>query len=137
MPDNNAPIEPLKKRAKIVSACTECRRKKTKCNGEQPCRNCQKSAANCIYPTALQNDEKRNGLTRVALESIEERLKNIEDMLTALSSNQYTIDPNLQRLPSIHNLSAPTAYDNKYYSTTLSATQASSTLNQITKKRKR
>ncbi|RCH90496.1 hypothetical protein CU097_008221 [Rhizopus azygosporus] len=103
--------EPPKKRAKIVSACAECRRKKTKCNGEQPCRNCQKSAVHCIYPS-LQQDDKRNGPTRAALESIEERLKNIEDMLRAVLSNQHTIDPTFQRLPSIHNLSASSAYDN-------------------------
>lgn len=102
---------PPKKRAKIVSACAECRRKKTKCNGEQPCRNCQKSAVHCIYPS-LQQDDKRNGPTRAALESIEERLKNIEDMLRAVLSNQHTIDPTFQRLPSIHNLSASSAYDN-------------------------
>ncbi|KAG1438746.1 hypothetical protein G6F56_012536 [Rhizopus delemar] len=111
---SEAPTEPLKKRTKIMSACAECRRKKTKCNGEQPCRNCQRASATCIYPTAPNNDDKRNVMTRAALESIEERLKNIEDMLTALISNQH--EPMQQRLPPIQNLSKPTETKNLAYS---------------------
>ncbi|ORX50571.1 hypothetical protein DM01DRAFT_241974, partial [Hesseltinella vesiculosa] len=75
--------EPRQKRAKIVSACSECRRKKTKCNGEQPCRNCLKSSAQCIYPTS-HNDDRRNGPSKQALEAIEDRLKVIEDMLRTI-----------------------------------------------------
>ncbi|KAI8384167.1 hypothetical protein BD560DRAFT_385190 [Blakeslea trispora] len=86
MPDDNkTTMEPRKKRVKILSACGECRRKKTKCNGEQPCRSCQKSNAECIYPTAAQMDDRKNhyntGPSRAALEAIEDRLKTIEDML--------------------------------------------------------
>ncbi|KAI9311091.1 hypothetical protein BX666DRAFT_1842605, partial [Dichotomocladium elegans] len=109
--------QPRKKRAKIVSACGECRRKKTKCNGEQPCRSCEKSGVPCIYPSASQNhgDDKRSTLNKVALEAIEERLKTIEDMLRViLQSAQHSstdLDPTIvQQLPSIHNLSAPSAY---------------------------
>ncbi|KAL7318517.1 hypothetical protein PS15m_001754 [Mucor circinelloides] len=126
----NAAVEPRKKRAKIMSACGECRRKKTKCNGEQPCRNCQKSNAACIYPTASQMDDKRNhgGPSKAALEAIEDRLKAIEDMLKTILQSQlpvHDLDPvavnnfltrsndnnnnssnNNNRLPSIHNLSA-------------------------------
>ncbi|KAG2232569.1 hypothetical protein INT48_009778 [Thamnidium elegans] len=32
-----------RKRLKVVSACGECRRKKTKCNGEKPCAGCLKA----------------------------------------------------------------------------------------------
>lgn len=92
--------EPRKKRAKIVSACSECRRKKTKCNGEQPCRSCEKSAVDCIYPSATVEDNKRGG--KLALEAIEDRLKTIEDMLKAILETMPVTD---RRLPSIHNLS--------------------------------
>ncbi|CEP17137.1 hypothetical protein [Parasitella parasitica] len=131
-----ATIEPRKKRAKIMSACGECRRKKTKCDGEQPCRNCQKSNTACMYPTASQMDDKRNhgGPSKAALEAIEDRLKAIEDMLKTILQSQFPVhdlDPvavsnfltksngtnnnknndgdnskNNNRLPSIHNLSA-------------------------------
>ncbi|KAF7722814.1 hypothetical protein EC973_002659 [Apophysomyces ossiformis] len=87
MPADEQATEPRRKRAKIVSACSECRRKKTKCNGEQPCRNCQKSAVPCVYPSS-HNDDRRNAPSKAALEAIEERLKTIEDMLkTILQSN--------------------------------------------------
>ncbi|KAI7849668.1 hypothetical protein BDC45DRAFT_421745, partial [Circinella umbellata] len=113
------PQQPRKKRAKIVSACGECRRKKTKCNGEQPCRSCEKSGVPCIYPSATQSqgDDKRTTLSKAALDAIEERLKTIEDMLrqpapppTSQQPQQHRLSEYDIRLPSIHNLSAPSAY---------------------------
>lgn len=81
-------VEPRRKRAKIISACGECRRKKTKCNGENPCRNCEKSGVACVYPSSSSNDDKRNAPSKAALEAIEERLKTIEDMLRAIIKAQ-------------------------------------------------
>ncbi|KAI8074830.1 hypothetical protein BC940DRAFT_286737 [Gongronella butleri] len=40
---------PRRKRLKVATACTECRRRKTKCDGTQPCANCIKSKSNCFY----------------------------------------------------------------------------------------
>ncbi|CDH54203.1 hypothetical protein RO3G_03127 [Lichtheimia corymbifera JMRC:FSU:9682] len=89
--------QPRKKRAKIVSACGECRRKKTKCNGEQPCRSCEKSGVACIYPSATQQpgDDKRSHFNKAALESIEERLKTIEDMLRMILQSSQHNPPDL------------------------------------------
>lgn len=93
--DEQQPVEPRKKRAKIVSACSECRRKKTKCNGEQPCRSCQKSSTPCVYPAYSQNDDRRNFPSRVALEAIEERLKTIEDMLRTILQSKIPLADSL------------------------------------------
>ncbi|KAL9551005.1 hypothetical protein MBANPS3_004460 [Mucor bainieri] len=41
-----------RKRLKVVSACGECRRKKTKCNGEKPCAGCLKAHVECKYTSA-------------------------------------------------------------------------------------
>ncbi|KAI8137187.1 hypothetical protein BJV82DRAFT_583919 [Fennellomyces sp. T-0311] len=41
-----------RKRLKVVSACGECRRKKTKCNGENPCTGCIKAKVECKYVTS-------------------------------------------------------------------------------------
>ncbi|KAI8876175.1 hypothetical protein K501DRAFT_289031 [Backusella circina FSU 941] len=91
MPEETV-TEPRKKRAKIMSACSECRRKKTKCNGEQPCRNCQKSSVQCVYPAATQADDRRNGgPSKAALEAIEDRLKTIEDMLKTILQSQVPV----------------------------------------------
>ncbi|KAI9300051.1 hypothetical protein BJ944DRAFT_171451, partial [Cunninghamella echinulata] len=88
--DEQQPTEPRQKRVKIVSACSECRRKKTKCNGETPCSNCNKSSATCIYPTS-HSDDKRNGPSKAALEAIEGRLKAIEDMLKTIVQSQFAM----------------------------------------------
>ncbi|KAI8580135.1 hypothetical protein K450DRAFT_271245 [Umbelopsis ramanniana AG] len=87
-PQQQQPLDPQtgdtrRKRAKIVSACSECRRKKTKCNGEIPCKNCAKSGVRCEYPT-LNNEDRRNAPTKAAVEAIEDRLKTIEGMLRTI-----------------------------------------------------
>ncbi|KAK4515264.1 uncharacterized protein ATC70_002874 [Mucor velutinosus] len=94
MPLEEQQTEVRRKRAKIVSACGECRRKKTKCNGEHPCRNCEKSGVPCVYPSSSINDDKRNAPSKAALEAIEERLKTIEDMLRAIikAQNMISVD---------------------------------------------
>ncbi|CEP10389.1 hypothetical protein [Parasitella parasitica] len=93
-PEEQHATEVRRKRAKIVSACGECRRKKTKCNGEHPCRNCEKSGAPCVYPSSSANDDKRNAPSKAALEAIEERLKTIEDMLRTIikAQNMISVD---------------------------------------------
>ena len=40
---NGAPVKPsghLQKRRRVTRACDECRRKKIKCDGKQPCTHC-------------------------------------------------------------------------------------------------
>lgn len=46
-----------RKRLKVVSACLECRRKKTKCNGETPCAGCIKAKVDCKYVSTLQQQQ--------------------------------------------------------------------------------
>lgn len=36
----NRPGAPLQKRRRVTRACDECRRKKIKCDGKQPCTHC-------------------------------------------------------------------------------------------------
>lgn len=38
--DPNAPSQPIQKRRRVTRACDECRRKKIKCDGKQPCTHC-------------------------------------------------------------------------------------------------
>lgn len=37
----DAPVMPIQKRRRVTRACDECRRKKIKCDGKQPCTHCQ------------------------------------------------------------------------------------------------
>lgn len=98
-----------RKRLKVAAACTECRRKKTKCNGERPCLGCQKTHANCEYihhttppaytsrpivapprpssaedPLSMGSIHDREQQRRKSISSIEQRLVVIEDILRAL-----------------------------------------------------
>ena len=38
--DPNAQTQPIQKRRRVTRACDECRRKKIKCDGKQPCTHC-------------------------------------------------------------------------------------------------
>lgn len=38
--DPSAPSQPIQKRRRVTRACDECRRKKIKCDGKQPCTHC-------------------------------------------------------------------------------------------------
>lgn len=61
-PVNNAlPVDKTRrKRLKVVSACGECRRKKTKCNGEKPCAGCIKAKVECKYVTSANNNHNQH-----------------------------------------------------------------------------
>lgn len=37
---NDGPSVPIQKRRRVTRACDECRRKKIKCDGKQPCTHC-------------------------------------------------------------------------------------------------
>ncbi|GAN04198.1 hypothetical protein MAM1_0057d03658 [Mucor ambiguus] len=49
-----------RKRLKVVSACSECRRKKTKCNGEKPCAGCIKTNMDCKYLNSPKSKPSNN-----------------------------------------------------------------------------
>ncbi|ORX46261.1 hypothetical protein DM01DRAFT_1339589 [Hesseltinella vesiculosa] len=108
--DRSTPIEPRKKRTKIVSACNECRRRKTKCNGEQPCKSCLKSAVECLYPTISHAEDKRNHLNRIALEAIEHRLQTIEHLLHTLLQGQLSTQPVTPANSKPSSLAAPPTF---------------------------
>ncbi|KAI8096273.1 uncharacterized protein BX664DRAFT_323523 [Halteromyces radiatus] len=44
-----------RKRLKVVIACTECRRRKTKCDGNEPCASCTKAKVECTYVPSKTN----------------------------------------------------------------------------------
>ncbi|KAL1928135.1 hypothetical protein VTP01DRAFT_3051 [Rhizomucor pusillus] len=93
----SSPYTRKRKRLKVPNACHECRRKKTKCNGEKPCTRCIKLNIDCRYVPSpkqkfgSQTSQKKtadktgnNSASCITVESIEERLTVIEDILRAL-----------------------------------------------------
>lgn len=95
--DENCSSAIQRKRLKVVNACEECRRKKTKCNGECPCVRCIKSQIDCKYafmdPPSCQ----------LVIESIEERLSGIEATLRAILQQQQTRKTNSSSIQHLLN----------------------------------
>src|ERR1700742_3332233 len=54
---------------KSLTSCTECRRRKAKCDRAAPCGNCARSGRECAYGTIS-----RTPLTRKHLTSVEQEL---------------------------------------------------------------
>ncbi|KAK4230489.1 hypothetical protein QBC38DRAFT_534250 [Podospora fimiseda] len=42
-------LKPIRRRMRMITSCLECRRRKLKCNKNQPCVNCQKFQRDCLY----------------------------------------------------------------------------------------
>ncbi|KAI9484206.1 MAG: hypothetical protein EXX96DRAFT_521113 [Benjaminiella poitrasii] len=70
------------KRHKIVKACKDCRRRKVKCDGATPCSTCQRSSIPCIF----ESTSPKRGATKHYIESLENRINVIENVLTTLSA---------------------------------------------------
>ncbi|KAI7899678.1 uncharacterized protein BX663DRAFT_520005 [Cokeromyces recurvatus] len=105
--------ETKRKRLKVVSACNECRRKKTKCNGESPCASCIKSSVNCLYSihsssSILKKTAHNQSVVKEdnnVIQSIENRLNRIEDILHQLLLRQHQdiISETKDSYPSVFN----------------------------------
>lgn len=52
-----APSQPIQKRRRVTRACDECRRKKIKCDGKQPCTHCSVYS----YGAYAEEEKKRRG----------------------------------------------------------------------------
>lgn len=108
MCDDSKTATMRRKRLKVVSACGECRRKKTKCDGERPCSGCTKARVDCQYtissttastaaarakphqesPTATSPYHPQPVHSRSHIRSIEERLSVIENILRVMLTSQ-------------------------------------------------
>ncbi|KAI8391023.1 fungal-specific transcription factor domain-containing protein [Radiomyces spectabilis] len=68
------------KRLKITRACDECRKRKVKCDGVQPCGRCRKSDADCVFA----KQPPKRGLPRQYMELLEARLQLVERALRTI-----------------------------------------------------
>ncbi|KAI9717750.1 MAG: hypothetical protein M1812_004479 [Candelaria pacifica] len=72
---------PMQKRRRVTRACDECRRKKIKCDGKQPCTHCTVYSYDCTYD---QPSNRRRNPTPQYIESLEIRLQRAETLLRTL-----------------------------------------------------
>lgn len=89
----NQQMEDTSTRKRIRIACDNCRRKKIKCNGENPCSNCIPSKAQCFYKerkvskrTLDDKSARRTHLSK-SIDSLDSRLSKLELVISKLSNN--------------------------------------------------
>ncbi|KAL2024408.1 hypothetical protein VTK56DRAFT_8219 [Thermocarpiscus australiensis] len=83
---------PLQKRRRVTRACDECRRKKIKCDGKQPCTHCSVYSYECTYDKP--SNRRRNPPPQY-IEALEARLQRAETLLKKFMPDVDLTDPNL------------------------------------------
>lgn len=89
---SDAPALPLQKRRRVTRACDECRRKKIKCDGKQPCTHCQVYSYECTYDKP--SNRRRNPAPQY-IEALENRLQRAEALLKKFMPDLDLADPAL------------------------------------------
>ncbi|KAK4085570.1 transcriptional regulator family: Fungal Specific TF [Trichoderma aggressivum f. europaeum] len=88
----SAPSQPIQKRRRVTRACDECRRKKIKCDGKQPCTHCSVYSYECTYDKP--SNRRRNPAPQY-IEALESRLQRAESLLRKFVPDIDLADPNL------------------------------------------
>jgi hypothetical protein len=84
--------QPIQKRRRVTRACDECRRKKIKCDGKQPCTHCSVYSYECTYDKP--SNRRRNPAPQY-IEALEGRLQRAEALLRQVMPDVDLADPNL------------------------------------------
>ncbi|KAF2160440.1 hypothetical protein M409DRAFT_70408 [Zasmidium cellare ATCC 36951] len=82
----------LQKRRRVTRACDECRRKKIKCDGKQPCTHCTVYSYECTYD---QPSNRRRNPAPQYVENLEHRVHRAESLLHILIPNLDLNDPGI------------------------------------------
>ncbi|KFA65461.1 hypothetical protein S40285_00491 [Stachybotrys chlorohalonatus IBT 40285] len=88
----DAPSQPIQKRRRVTRACDECRRKKIKCDGKQPCTHCSVYSYECTYDKP--SNRRRNPAPQY-IEALEGRLQRAESLLKKFLPDVDLADPDL------------------------------------------
>ncbi|KAI1384697.1 fungal-specific transcription factor domain-containing protein [Hypoxylon trugodes] len=89
---SETPSAPLQKRRRVTRACDECRRKKIKCDGKQPCTHCQVYSYECTYDKP--SNRRRNPAPQY-IEALENKLSRAETLLRKFMPDVDLNDPSL------------------------------------------
>ncbi|ETN38147.1 uncharacterized protein HMPREF1541_07771 [Cyphellophora europaea CBS 101466] len=84
------PSVPMQKRRRVTRACDECRRKKIKCDGKQPCTHCTVYSYDCTYD---QPSNRRRNPAPQYIEALEQRLQKSEAILQSVLPGIDLDDP--------------------------------------------
>ncbi|KAK4541695.1 hypothetical protein LTR36_007404 [Oleoguttula mirabilis] len=86
------PIGHAQKRRRVTRACDECRRKKIKCDGKQPCTHCTVYSYECTFD---QPSNRRRNPAPQYVENLEHRVHRAETLLHILIPNLDLNDPGI------------------------------------------
>ncbi|GAB7353063.1 hypothetical protein MBLNU459_g3613t1 [Dothideomycetes sp. NU459] len=106
------PSIPMQKRRRVTRACDECRRKKIKCDGKQPCTHCTVYSYDCTYD---QPSNRRRNPAPQYIEGLEHRVHRAETLLHMLMPDLNLSDPSIDvavaqgYIPGLNNKSAASA----------------------------
>ncbi|PHH49569.1 putative transcriptional regulatory protein YJL206C [Ceratocystis fimbriata CBS 114723] len=84
--------EPAQKRRRVTRACDECRQKKIKCDGKQPCSHCFVYSYKCTY---IKPSNRRRNPTPQYIEALESQLQRAESLLRKYIPDVDLADPAL------------------------------------------
>ncbi|RKK70656.1 hypothetical protein BFJ69_g11634 [Fusarium oxysporum] len=90
--NNNAsrgsrPHKPKSKRGKYISkACNECKRRKSKCNGQHPCARCVQHSLNCIYAPSTSTSQSASSAK--VIRSLSQQVAQLQDNLQELRKDR-------------------------------------------------
>ncbi|KAL1297122.1 hypothetical protein AAFC00_004700 [Neodothiora populina] len=82
----------MQKRRRVTRACDECRRKKIKCDGKQPCTHCTVYSYDCTYD---QPSNRRRNPAPQYIEGLEHRVHRAETLLHMLMPDLNLNDPSI------------------------------------------
>ncbi|KIW15996.1 hypothetical protein PV08_06047 [Exophiala spinifera] len=88
--EESKPPAPMQKRRRVTRACDECRRKKIKCDGKQPCTHCTVYSYECTYD---QPSNRRRNPAPQYIEALEQRLQKTEAILRSVLPGLDLEDP--------------------------------------------
>ncbi|KAI1454145.1 hypothetical protein F4805DRAFT_334346 [Annulohypoxylon moriforme] len=98
VPGNIAPstldeLSPFSRQHFSHRSCTECCRRKIRCDHRLPCSNCLKANSECTFPTS-RRPPTRTKNTRSRNDEVLQHLKRLEDRLTARKIEEQACSPN-------------------------------------------
>ncbi|CBX98236.1 hypothetical protein LEMA_P096450.1 [Plenodomus lingam JN3] len=70
------PQQRVRRRNRLITSCLECRRRKLKCDKQQPCTNCTKLSRQCVFITSSPDPE-----TQARLAAVKEKMGILEKSL--------------------------------------------------------
>ncbi|CAG9990387.1 unnamed protein product [Clonostachys byssicola] len=89
-PENNttSTIPEKRKRTKYVNkACKECKRRKIKCGGQQPCERCRRHELECEYAADNVNSDSQN------IEKLLQQVQSLQSRVESLSARRPSTSP--------------------------------------------